>query len=295
MQQLITDVAQITTPTAINLLEYGTKNPTNLSPDDCKAQLARYTDALHDLQRLLYGAASHSVLLVLQGMDTSGKDGVVNHVCTAFRPTGMHVWSFETPTIPELHHDFLWRAHPLVPEDGMISILNRSYYEDVLIARVHNFVTPDVWQLRYQQINDFERLLASHNTIVLKFFLHISQAEQQQRLLHREMDPRNSWKLTVADWREREAWPEYQQAYEAAIGNCSTPYAPWYIIPADDKEYRNLLVSMAIMRALLPYQDFWTSQLEQRQAVLLSEIYDYLYMQRPIGYTTYIAPGDAER
>jgi PPK2 family polyphosphate:nucleotide phosphotransferase len=208
-------------------------------------------------QELLFGAGSHSVLIVLQGMDTAGKDGTIKQVMSAINPTGCHVWSFKVPTADELAHDFLWRIHRRTPERGMMAIFNRSHYEDVLVPRVHKLAPRAVWQARYGEINAFEQMLTNNGVIVLKFFLHISKDEQKRRLLAREQESNKSWKLAVGDWQERAFWSEYTAAYEDALARCGTSWAPWHIVPADAKWYRNYAVARTIVERLEPYERGW--------------------------------------
>jgi PPK2 family polyphosphate:nucleotide phosphotransferase len=174
------------------------------------------------------------------------------------------VASFKAPTEEELAHDFLWRVHSRTPAAGDIRIFNRSHYEDVLVVRVHNLVPEPVWKARYDHINAFEKLLVDSNTIVLKFYLHISKAEQKRRLLEREEDPVKSWKLSVGDWEEREHWDDYSAAYEDAINHCSTKKAPWFIVPADKKWFRNLAVAERLVEALEPFREGWLKELDER-------------------------------
>jgi PPK2 family polyphosphate:nucleotide phosphotransferase len=202
-----------------------------LDREQVEAEFAELTLELDALQELLYGAGTHSLLVVMQGMDTSGKDGTVRKVFSQVSPLGSYVHPFKVPTEEELAHDFLWRVHKVVPGKGMIGIFNRSHYEDVLVVRVHSLVPEPIWRARYGQINDFERLLVQNNTILLKFFLHISKEEQEQRLLEREQEAEKAWKLSAGDWRERERWDDYMAAYDDALEVCSTEEAPWQIVP----------------------------------------------------------------
>jgi len=184
-------------------------------------------------------------------MDTSGKDGTIRHVMgDGFNPASVQVVSFKKPTEGELAHDFLWRIHKAVPRKGYIGIFNRSQYEDVLITRVHHLISRSVWKSRYDRINEFERLLADSSVVVLKFFLHISKDEQKRRFDDRRDDPQKNWKYSDADYQERKFWDHYQEAYEDAIGKCSTSYAPWYVIPGNHNWFRNLAVSQIIVDAL---------------------------------------------
>jgi PPK2 family polyphosphate:nucleotide phosphotransferase len=219
---------------------------------------------LSALQELCYAAEHQAVLIVLQGMDTSGKDGTIKHVMDSVNPQGCRVVTFKAPTPVERSHDFLWRVHAGVPPRGLFGIFNRSHYEDVLIVRVHGLVPEPVWRARYEHINAFEKLLADDGTIVLKFFLHISKEEQAARLLERETDKDKRWKLNAADYLERERWPAYMEAYQDALSACATPYAPWYVVPADRKWFRNLAVAQAVVEALRPHRDDWQAALRAR-------------------------------
>jgi PPK2 family polyphosphate:nucleotide phosphotransferase len=221
-------------------------------------------DELSELQELMAAAQHHSLLMVLQGMDTSGKDGTIRHVLSHVNPQGCQVHSFKEPTPEELAHDFLWRIHKATPGKGVMGIFNRSQYEDVLIVRVHNLVPEDVWRRRYKEINHFEKLLANTGTIILKFFLHISKDEQAERLRAREEDKDKAWKISAGDWTERKYWDAYQEAYEDALSECSTDAAPWYIVPSDHKWYRNLAVAHTLIQVMRQYQDEWKAELEKR-------------------------------
>src|SRR5437660_1259277 len=218
----------------VNLKDYD-PNYTDEQSDKhaAAAELQQLCDELGELQELMTGAGHHSLLIILQGMDTSGKDGTIRHVMSHVNPQGCEVHSFKAPTSEELSHDFLWRVHKVTPPKGMMGIFNRSHYEDVLIVRVHGLVPKDVWSGRYSEINNFERLLAESGTIILKFYLHISRDEQEQRLLAREQDKDKAWKINASDWVERKYWKDYQEAYEDALSECSSKEAPWYIVPAN--------------------------------------------------------------
>ena len=183
-------------------------------------------------------------------MDTSGKDGTIRHVMSGLSPLGVRVKAFKAPTEEELGHDFLWRVHKEVPRQGFIGIFNRSHYEDVLVVRVHELVPRKVWKSRYEQINDFEKLLVKNNVILLKFFLHISKSEQKARLEERLSDPTRYWKFSLADVKEREYWSVYRKAYEDVLTRCSTKWAPWHLVPANHKWYRNLVVAETIVDTL---------------------------------------------
>ncbi|RME55653.1 MAG: polyphosphate kinase 2 family protein [Caldilineae bacterium] len=205
---------------------------------------------LEALQELLYAEGKHKVLIVLQAMDTGGKDGVIRHVFDGVNPQGVKVASFKKPTPQELAHDYLWRVHAHTPGRGEIVIFNRSHYEDVLVVRVHNLVPKEVWSRRYDHINAFEKMLADEGTTILKFFLHISKAEQKERLQARLDTPEKRWKFSMGDLAERALWEDYTRAYEAVLSRTSTPWAPWFVIPADRKWYRNLVISQILVDAL---------------------------------------------
>src|SRR6476469_1598048 len=202
-------------------------------------QLARMTE----LQARLWAESKRAVLVVLQGIDAAGKDGTIRHVMSAFNPQGCPVTSFKVPTPVELAHDYLWRAHQRTPAKGEIAIFNRSYYEDVLVVQVHNFVPKAVWSRRYDQINAWERTLAEEGTTIVKFFLNISADEQRQRFQERVDDPTKQWKFKMGDLAERKLWADYQAAFETALERCSTDVAPWYVIPANRNWFRNLAVA----------------------------------------------------
>ena len=229
-----------------------------------RAELEQLGKELGELQELLAAAHHQSLLIVLQGMDTSGKDGTIRHVLSHVNPQGCVVHSFKEPTPEELAHDFLWRVHKVTPAKGVMGIFNRSQYEDVLVVRVHDLVPEKVWSQRYAEINHFEQLLASSGTIILKFFLYISKDEQERRLLAREQDKDKAWKISAADWAERKYWDDYQQAYEDALSRCSTDDAPWYIVPANHKWFRNLAVAHTLVHVMHQYKDEWKSDLEAR-------------------------------
>jgi PPK2 family polyphosphate:nucleotide phosphotransferase len=214
------------------------------------AEVAKLTARLGELQELLFAEGKHKILVVLQAMDTGGKDGTIRRVFSGVNPQGVHVASFKVPTPEELAHDYLWRVHKVVPGKGEMVIFNRSHYEDVLVVRVHNLVPPEVWGARFEQINNFERLLAETGTTILKFYLHIDLDEQKQRLQDRLDDPAKHWKFRLGDLKERKLWPEYMEAYEDALGKTSTSYAPWYVIPANRKWYRDLVIASILIETL---------------------------------------------
>ncbi|WP_225411120.1 PPK2 family polyphosphate kinase [Stigmatella hybrida] len=246
----------------VRLSDYPEQPPKGLTEKKVQAEFGALCEELFDLQDLLWGARRNSVLVVLQGRDTAGKDGAINHVVGCLNPRGVHVTSFGAPTQEELDHDFLWRVHRHAPRKGEFAIFNRSHYEDVLVARVNKLVPKPVWKERFGHIRDFEELLAEHGTIVLKFFLHISLEEQEKRLLKREQDPRKAWKINAGDWKDRDHWDGYTEAYEDALSRTSTKTAPWTLVPADAKWYRNLVLARAIAEALRPYRKAWQAQLD---------------------------------
>ena len=224
---------------------------------------------LGDLQTLLYAEHKHKVLIVLQAMDTAGKDGVIQHVFKGVNPQGVKVASFKAPSAEELSHDFLWRVHQKAPARGEIVIFNRSHYEDVLVTRVHKMISPDVWKRRYREIMDFERMLAEEGTLILKFFLHISKEEQKQRLEARLKDPDKNWKFSVNDLPERKFWSQYMHAYEDAMGNTNSSWAPWHIISSDRKWYRNLLVLAIIVQQLHQLRMNYPVQKEDLKKIII--------------------------
>lgn len=232
--------------------------------DGADEALADLSKEMGELQELLAAAQHHSLLMILQGMDTSGKDGTIRHVFSQMNPQSCRVSSFKVPTPEEAAHDFLWRIHNAAPPKGVIGIFNRSQYEDVLVVRVHNLVPEDVWKRRYKEINHFEKLLADNGTIILKFFLHISWDEQTARLQDRVDDKDKAWKISSSDFAERKYWDDYQSAYEDALSQCSTGEAPWYIVPANHKWYRNLVIAQTLVDTMRKYKDEWKADLEER-------------------------------
>lgn len=201
-------------------------------------------------QRRLYAANKHRLLVVFQAMDAGGKDGTIRVVFRGVNPAGVDVTSFKVPTRAELARDFLWRIHQAVPADGRIAVFNRSHYEDVLVVRVDQLVAESVWSTRYDQINAFEKLLADTGTTILKFYLHISRDEQRERFQERVDDPEKQWKFSFDDLEKRKQWDDYMQAYEAVLSRCSTPYAPWYIIPANQNWYRNYAITSILVETM---------------------------------------------
>jgi PPK2 family polyphosphate:nucleotide phosphotransferase len=231
------------------------------SKEESQKIVDRRTGLLSNLQEKLYAQDRWAVLIILQGMDAAGKDGVVKHVMSGINPQGCDVHSFKTPSTQELNHDYLWRAHSRVPERGMIGIFNRSYYEEVLVVRVHPtilqaqklpdaLITKHIWDQRYEDINAFEHYLIHNGVVVRKFFLHLSKKEQKKRFLERLDDSKKNWKFSMADVNERAYWKDYQEAYEEMVQNTATKHSPWYVVPADNKWYTQLIVASAIIAAL---------------------------------------------
>lgn len=230
-----------------------------IDPDDtgdyerkkqARKDLKRLRLDLIELQERFYAWDRRSLLIVLQAMDTGGKDGAIKHVMRGVNPQGVQVTSFKVPTPEELAHDYLWRIHKAAPPRRMIGIFNRSHYEDVLVVRVHELVPPAVWRQRYEQINQFERLLADTGTVILKFYLHISREEQAQRLQARLDTPHKRWKFSMGDLAERKLWDDYMAAYGDALRLCSTDHAPWFVVPANHKWYRNVVIANILVETL---------------------------------------------
>ncbi len=241
----------------VRLDKIPTGPPEKITKATAGRRFAALSAELFELQDALWGAKVNSVMVVLQGRDSAGKDGAIKHVAGCLNPRGVSVVSFGVPTDEERAHDFLWRVHRHAPRLGEFAIFNRSHYEDVLVVRVHGLVPRRLWKERYGHIAGFEELLAEHGTIVLKYFLHISRKEQKKRLLERESDPKAAWKLNANDWKERGHWDEYTEAYEDAISKTAAPHAPWTVVPADAKWYRNLVIAESIVEALRERRAHW--------------------------------------
>jgi PPK2 family polyphosphate:nucleotide phosphotransferase len=220
------------------------------SGDALDNDTAEQVERISDLQRVLYADGRHAVLIVLQGRDASGKDGTIRKVFSAVNPQGCMVSSFGVPTELERRHDFLWRIHQQVPPRRIIGIFNRSHYEDIIVPRVHKLVPKKVWTARYEQINEFERLLTESGVVNLKFFLHISRDEQKVRLTERLTDRKKNWKFRAGDLDDRELWDDFTKAYRGILANTSTKSAPWYLVPADDEDVRDYLVARTIAETL---------------------------------------------
>lgn len=246
----------------VRLADYDPDDTAGLTREEAEARLEALDAELAELQELLFSAGQQSALLLLQGLDTSGKDGTIKRVLREVNPAGCHVASFKVPSADELAHDFLWRIHAQVPARGILGVFNRSHYEDVVVVRVHDLVPEAVWRERYGQINAFERLLTDTGTILVKCYLHLSKAEQEERLLAREQDVTKAWKLSARDWIERRSWDDYRAAYDDALTECNTARAPWHIIPADKKWFRNLAVAQLLGDALRPHKAAWLAHLD---------------------------------
>jgi PPK2 family polyphosphate:nucleotide phosphotransferase len=234
---------------SIRLKDIDTRAPKDFDKKETKEKLERILPELDDLQNLLYAESKHSLLVVIQGMDASGKDGAIRNVCGRLNPQGVLVKSFKTPTAEELSHDFLWRVHAHAPAKGMIQIFNRSHYEDILITRVHKWCDDKTAKKRMDSINDFEKLLTEHNnTMILKFYLHISPEEQQRRLNERIKDPTKQWKYNENDFVEAKLWDDYMKMYEECFENCN--YIPWTIVPADQNWYKEYTIATVLRETL---------------------------------------------
>lgn len=246
----------------VRLDELSAEPPKGMAREQAEPRLAELGEELFALQDEMFASKGSSVLVVLQGRDTAGKDGTIKHVAGYLNPRGVSVVSFGVPTAEEREHDFLWRVHRHTPRLGEFALFNRSHYEDVLVVRVHELVPKALWKARYGHIADFEALLAQQGTIVLKYFLHITKREQKERLLEREKDPKNAWKLNPNDWKERDYWDEYTEAYEDAISRTAAKHAPWMVVPANAKWYRNLVIAESIVEALRAHRKGWRRKLQ---------------------------------
>jgi PPK2 family polyphosphate:nucleotide phosphotransferase len=234
----------------IKLADLDPADTHGVDKDDGCGRLTKNLDRLSVLQYLLYAEARRGLLVVLQGIDAGGKDGTIRHVMSGLNPQGVRVTSFKEPNSVEKRHDFLWRVHRVVPEQGQIGIFNRSHYEDVLVVRVHDLVPKQEWRERYRQINEFERMLCGNRVRILKFFLYISKEEQARRFRERLDDKTKNWKFSPADMKERGYWDDYIDAYNDVLRKCSTEEAPWYVIPSNHKWFRNLAVAQVIRETL---------------------------------------------
>ena len=245
------------------------KSALPMSKKEGRKALLELNERLGTLQELLFAEHEHKALIVLQAMDTGGKDGTIRHVFEGVNPQGVKVANFKKPTSEELDHDYLWRVHRHVPAKGEIVIFNRSHYEDVLVVRVHELVPASIWERRYAQINDFERMLAEEGTTILKFYLHIDQGEQKQRLQARLDEPHKRWKFNPRDLDERKLWPKYIRAYQDALSQTSTDWAPWYIVPANRKWYRNLVIATTMVETLKGLEMHYPEPVENLDQIVI--------------------------
>jgi PPK2 family polyphosphate:nucleotide phosphotransferase len=279
----------------VNLKKWPTLvEPVYKSKKEYKKYLEEHVEELSELQRLHYASNRYAVLLIFQAMDAAGKDGAIRHVMSGVNPQGCQVFSFKHPSATELEHDFLWRTTRSLPERGRIGIFNRSYYEEVLIVRVHPEILrgqglPDglveeraIWQDRYRSIVDLENHLHRNGTRIIKFFLHLSEEEQRKRFLDRIDEPEKNWKFSLADIEERKFWKQYMQAYEACLGATSTKISPWYVVPADDKKNARLIISKIILDTFNSLKMHYPKTDAKRRQELLS-IRDLLVKQAPAG------------
>jgi PPK2 family polyphosphate:nucleotide phosphotransferase len=259
------------TAAALSDAEARLPDPVELDKEELQRELDELTRQLDGLQRRLHAEGTRALLVVLQGRDASGKDGTMRRVFGPLDPLGVAATSFKAPSQEELRHDFLWRIHRAVPGRGTIGVFNRSHYEDVLVVRVRGLAPESVWRPRYEQINLFERILVENGTVVLKFLLHISREEQRERLLARLNDPEKYWKFNANDLQERELWAEYCEAYREVLARTGTQEAPWYVVPADGKRVRDVLVARTVVETLERMNPRWPgppSELEALRAAL---------------------------
>jgi PPK2 family polyphosphate:nucleotide phosphotransferase len=262
----------------VDLAAIDTHGDAKIEKADGEVKLKALEAEIGVLQDLLFAANSNALLIVLQGMDTAGKDSTIRRVLSEMNPQGVHVWSFKVPTDLERAHDFLWRHHIVTPPTSMVAVFNRSYYEAVLVERVKGIASPEEVESRFGNINAFELLLTQSRTIVAKFFLHIDKETQEERLLDRQREIEKFWKLSVSDWEEREHWDEYMVAYQAAISATATAYAPWYVVPADRKWYRDLAVAEALADLLRPQREHWLDTLREHGKEELAALRDAGYI-----------------
>jgi PPK2 family polyphosphate:nucleotide phosphotransferase len=256
----------------VNVAKLDTDGTSHLRKEAGLEELETWGAEFAELGNLLTYAGQHALLIVLQGRDASGKDGAIRKILDFSNIQNAAVAPFKVPTEEERAHDFLWRAHNVAPRRGHIALFNRSHYEDVIAARVHKLVPERVWKKRYAHINAFEQLLVDSDVIVVKFFLNVSRDEEVQRLMDREKDPRTAWKLNPGDWRELPLWDDVTAAYEDAINKCATPEAPWYLVPADKKWFRNLAIMQRLVLELRPYRNLWLETLKDMGKNALKEI-----------------------
>jgi PPK2 family polyphosphate:nucleotide phosphotransferase len=262
---------------SVDLATVDTRGDSDITKEAGKEELDALAKELGELQELLFAAGTEALLIVLQGMDTSGKDGTIRTVLTEMNPSGVHVWSFKVPTAEERAHDFLWRHQLKTPALSSVAVFNRSYYEAVLVELVKGIISPEVAVSRYPHINDFELLLDQSRTLVVKFFLHISKETQEERLLARQEEVEKWWKLSLGDWQERQRWDDYMAAYQTAINATATVWAPWYVVPSDRKWYRNLAVAQVLAETLRPHRENWLAALRERGEQELAALKDAGY------------------
>ncbi len=271
------DLARYTvdSPRKVELASFSCDPPEGAEKEASRDATKKLGKQIEEIFDKVFFAGMNGVLIVLQGMDAAGKDGTIRHILGHTHAQSCRVASFKVPTPEELSHDFLWRCHAKTPGKGEIVVFNRSHYEDVGVVRVHGFVPDPVWRERYGQINDFEETLARNGTVILKFWLHITSEEQEERLRDREDDPDAAWKLSVGDWKERAYWDGYQEAYSEAVSKCSARHAPWVVVPANKKWFRDHVVSAAIVERLSPYLPEWESRLEKIGEAAKAELAEY--------------------
>ncbi len=259
----------------VDLGSFDSDPPKGTKREEMDPKTDKLGEELAELQDLMWGARTRGLMIVLQGRDTAGKDGAIKKVVGFLNPRGVGVTSFGVPSKVEMEHDYLWRVHQVAPRRGEVAVFNRSHYEDVLVVRVHELVPEKQWKRRYRHIRDWEELLSDEGTIVVKCFLHISKEEQERRLLEREADPTKAWKLNRGDWEERELWKSYTEAYEDALSKTATQRAPWIVVPANQKWYRNYVVTKALVEALRPYRDEFEATLDKRATQKKAELEEY--------------------
>src|SRR3954470_23791522 len=269
---LVADFARYRADEAVRLADYDTGDTDDVDQSQARTELAELTERIAELQARLYAEESRAVLVVLQGIDAAGKDSTVKHVFSGSNPQGVRVYTFKEPTEEEAAHDFLWRYHQDAPARGMIHVFNRSHYEDVLVVRVKGLTEEDRWRSRYDSINDFERMLAREQTVIVKFFLHISKDAQLDRFRERLERQDKHYKFSSNDVRERRNWDAYQEAYEEALRCTSTEWAPWYMVPSDHKWYRNLVVAKTVAAVLEGMDPRWPEPEEDLEKFAAEEL-----------------------
>lgn len=265
-----TESLRVKPGSVVNLGDWDTRESQGLTKADARKTLPVLNNELEAMQELLWAEHKHRILVVIQATDTGGKDGTIRHVFDGVNPQGVKVASFKKPTEEELSHDYLWRVHSQVPGDGEMVLFNRSHYEDVLVVRVHGWVSPEQIQKRYRHIREFEQLLVDEGTTVVKFFLHLSKAEQKERLQARLDEPEKNWKFSGSDLAEREHWDAYQTAFTDMLAETSTEDAPWYVIPADRKWFRNLAVSQVMVDTIAKLDMQWPAPEEGLDEIVIA-------------------------